>query len=304
MKRFAFVSSLVLPCLLLGCPADPGGEDTDDGTGSTDDEAGESTDEGTTEAGETTDDDGSTDTAEDLATITGVILDMQGAALPTPGVQLCGPIDDEGNVEACIPVSVDDSSGAFSIGAKKTGLWSLKVVHGSVDDRNFAGQAFQVTLSEGDALDFSDPAIVIPEVSATTVLDGLTQVNLDGGLSLSIDPEQAQTPDFLAPTALGGLVVDPQFWRVDEVEGAAVIQAWAFSPFGTKAKDEGSFDFSVDDSLGLDAGTALNFYEIEKDNGSLHLVATGVVNADASAVDLSAAGEGLHELTWLLVTED
>ena len=300
MKRGILVLSCSCVALAFACtPDEPGTEDeigdTAGESSTTDDTTG--TDTTTTDTTDTTE----TDTgAPDLATVSGVIVDMQGAPLPSPGVQLCGPIDDMGIVEACIPVPVD--AGSFTVGAKKLGLWSLKVVHGPVDGRNFAGHAFRITLNDGDALDFSSPPITVPEVSTLTPLAGETMVSVEGGLTITIDPANAQTPDFIAPTQLGGLVVPQEFWRVTEVDGQPVMHAWAFSPFGTKAKS-GSFTFTIDDALGLAAGETVNVHAIEKDNGDIHLVATGIVNGDASAIDLTPEGEGLHELTWLMITQ-
>jgi hypothetical protein len=232
-------------------------------------------------------------------------MDMQGAPLPTPGVQLCGPIDAEGVVESCLPVTVDPDSGAFTVGAIKVGLFALKCVHGPVDGRYFTGQSFQLELVEGDVLDFSTPAIVIPELADVTDLTGAmgpTDIVIDDVLTLNLDPSLAQTPDFTAPSELGGVEVAAEFWRVSEVEGAPVIKAWSFTPFGTHAT-AGTFDFTLAGNLGLGMGETVKVYAIQKDNGAIHEVATGTVNADATGIDLVVAGEGLHELAWLLVTE-
>lgn len=298
-------ASLVPLCLafVLACTGSSDGDDDVGGDGDTGTDTGTSTDTGTgTDTGtETT----TTDTGvEPLATIVGTVADMQGALLPSPGVQFCGPIDAEGNVEACIPVPIDAGTGAFEIGALKTGLWALKCVHGPVDGRYFTGQSFQLTVAEGDMIDLGDP-IVIPETATVTDVAGMmgpTAIVIDDVLTLTLDPSLAQTPDFVTPTVLGGLEVGAEFWRVSEVEGSPVIAAWSFTPFGTHAT-EGSFGFTLDGALGLAAGEAVNVYGIQKDNGSIHLAATGTVNMDASAIDLVPTVEGLHELAWLLVTQ-
>ncbi|MFV8750971.1 hypothetical protein ACNOYE_10540 [Nannocystaceae bacterium ST9] len=293
-------------CLVFALGCTPSTSDDDDVGGDSTDEASDSsgsdsTDGSDTTAGDTT----TTDTGvEPLATVTGTVLDMQGAVLPSPGIQLCGPIDAEGVVESCIPVQVDDAAGTFEVGAMKTGLWALKCVHGPVDGRNFTGQSFQITIAEGDELDFSAPPIVIPEVADVTDVagvSGMTDIPIDDVLTLHLDPSLAQTPDFTAPSVLGGLAVDAEFWRVSEVEGAPVIAAWSFTPFGTHAT-EGSFGFSLDGALGLATGDAVIVYGIQKDNGMIHEVATGTVNADATAIDLAPTADPLHELAWLLVT--
>lgn len=306
MTRASLAPSCLASCLVftLGCPSpstgDDEADDTSDGSDSTDGDS-DSTDDG-----DTTTDDDTTDTGvEPLATVNGVVFDMQGAALPTPGIQLCGPIDGEGVVESCIPVQVDAASGEFSVGAAKLGLYALKCVHGPTDGRYFTGQSFQITLAQDDMLDFSVPPIVIPEVAGVTDVMGMSgtiDIVIDDVLTLTLDPSLAQSPDFIAPNEIGGLEVDAEFWRVSEVEGAPVIAAWSFTPFGTHAT-EGTFGFALNGNLGLATGEAVTVYGIQKDNGVIHEVATGTVNADATAIDLVPSAEGLHELAWLLVTQ-
>jgi hypothetical protein len=300
MQRRLLASSCLL--FALACnptdpPAEGGSETSGDGDGDTGDGDGD-TGDGDGDAG-----DGDGDTGvEPIGTIEGVLLDMQGAPLPSPLLQFCGPIDPEGVVELCIPVSVDGANGNFLINVMYEGLWSLKIVQGPVDDRNFTGQAFQLTFNEGDALEYSEPPIVLPETASMTDLMGETTVAIDDVLSITIDPAAAMSPDFVAPTVFGGLAVPAEYWRVSEVAGSPIIAAWSFSPFGIKST-EGGFGFEVDGNLGLAAGEAVIFYEIEKDNGAIHEIATGTVNAEATAIDIVPTGEGLHELTWLLVTQ-
>ncbi len=301
MNRASFASCLV-SCLVFACTSAASDDEAGDSTGGTD----TATETGSTDATDSTGADTTSDTGvEPLATITGVLLDMQGAPLPGPGVQFCGPIDAEGNVESCIPTQVDPTTGEFTIGAMKTGLWALKCVQGPVEGRYFTGQSFQLTVAEGDELDFSNPPIVIPEIATVTDLTGAmgpTDVVIDDVLTLSVDPALAQTPDFAVPTELGGLEVAAEFWRVSEVEGTPVLAAWAFTPFGTHATEGNTFGFTLNGALGLATGDGVTVYAIQKDNGSIHEAATGTVNADATGIDLVPTVEGLHELAWLLVT--
>ncbi|PRQ06829.1 hypothetical protein [Enhygromyxa salina] len=297
MQRRLFTSACLT--FALACTT------TDPGTGESSDTSSDATD--TTDDGDTTtmgdgDGDGDGDTGvEVLATIDGMVADMKMSPLPAPGLQFCGPIDDQGAVKLCIPVPVDDT-GAFEIDVTELGVWNLKVVHGNADGRYFAGQAFQVTIDEGDALDFSSPPIVVPEIASVTDLSaamGETPVTIDSALRVTLDPELAQSPDFTAPSELGGLEVAAEFWRVTEVDGNPVIAAWAFNPFGVHAV-EGEFGFEIDSALGLGAGEAVTIHYIEKVNGVIHEAGTGVVNAEATAIDITVT-EGLHELSWLLV---
>lgn len=295
MKRLLLVPSCVAFALACAPSEQPGGEGADTSTSNMATESGESGDSAST-MGDMAD-----TGAEPVATIEGVLLDMQGAPLPSPLLQFCGPIDGDGNVELCIPIDVDGSNGAFTIEALYAGLWSLKVAQGPSEGRYFTGQAFQLTVAEGDMLELSPPPIVVPETSSVTPLDGATVVPIDDVLSLTVDPATAQSPDFLPPAEIGGLAVPQEYWRVTEVDGSPVVAAWAFTPFGVKST-QGGFPFTITGNLGLAANTAVVFHEIEKDNGMIHEIATGTVNTDASAIDVVPTGDGLHELTWLLVT--
>jgi hypothetical protein len=303
MQRHLLASSFLvfaLACTPSDQPSD--GEDTE--TSATGDGDGDGDPSGDGDGdGDPGDGDGDGDTGvEPVGTITGVLLDMQSAPLPSPLLQFCGPIDPEGVVELCVPVPVDGANGEFTINVLFPGLWSLKIVQGPVDNRNFTGQAFQLTFNEGDALDYSEPPIVLPETETVTDLMGETTVAIDDVLSITIDPAMAMSPDFLAPTVLGGLAVPAEYWRVPDVDGSPVLAGWSFSPFGIKST-MGGFAFTIDGNLGLAAGEAVVFHEIEKDNGRIHEIATGTVNVDATAIDVVPTGDGLHELTWLLVTQ-
>lgn len=290
--------AFVLACNPTDLPGD-GGDTETSATGDGDGD-GDPTGDGDGDPG-TGDGDGDTGPVS-VGTISGVLNDMQGAPLPSPLLQFCGPINPEGVVELCFGVDVDPATGDFTNDVPEAGLWSLKIVQGPVDNRYFAGQAFQLTFNEGDALDYSVPPIVLPETDTVTDLMGETTVDIDGVLSVTVDPAMAISPDFLAPTVLGGLAVPSEYWRVTEVEGSPVIAGWSFSPFGIKST-EGGFAFTVNGNLGLAAGEAVVFHEIEKDNGAIHEIATGTVNVGATAIDVVPTGDGLHELTWLLVTQ-
>jgi hypothetical protein len=306
MQRRLLVSSF-FAFGLLACttdqPSDGDGTETSatgDGDGDGDGDPGDGDGDGDPTTGDGDGDD--TGAPVPIGTITGVLLDMQSAPLPSPLLQFCGPIDPEGVVELCVPVPVDGSNGNFTINVLYAGLWSLKIVQGPVDNRYFTGQAFQLTVNDGDALDYSMPPIVLPEVGSLTPLMGETTVAIDDVLSITIDPVMAMSPDFVAPTEFGGLLVPSEYWRVTEVAGSPVLAGWSFSPFGIKSTGAG-FEFTVNGNLGLAAGDAVVFHSIVKDNGSIHEIATGTVNPGGTAIDVVPTGEGLHELTWLLVTQ-
>ena len=150
----------------------------------------------------------------------------------------------------------------------------------------------------------SMPPITIPEASVTDVsgASGPTEIVVEGGLTLTVDPTTSTSPDFSNPTAIGGVDVAAEHWRVSEVEGAPVIKAWSLYPFGTHADEGTEFGIAIDDALGLAAGETVTIWGIQKDNGVLHHVADGTVNGDATAIDLSLV-EGLHELAWVLVVD-
>lgn len=298
-------SWLALPCLtfVLACPAaQPGDEDV----GGTEDESTEGGESGSDTTGSDTTDATTDDTLpEPLATVMGLTADMNGTILTGPGIQLCGPIDVDGNVESCLPAKLSDGGdGSFTVGAPKLGLFALKVVHAPLDGRYFTGQSFQIELAMGDALDFSMPPITIPEATVTDVsgASGPTEIVVEGGLTLTVDPTTSTSPDFSNPTAIGGVDVPAEHWRVSEVEGAPVIKAWSLYPFGTHADEGTEFGIAINDALGLAAGETVTVWGIQKDNGVLHHVADATVNGDATALDLTPV-EGLHELAWVLVVD-
>ena len=70
-----------------------------------------------------------------------------------------------------------------------------------------------------------------------------------------------------------------------------------------KSMDGTNFGLAIGDGLGLAADSAVTIYELEKDNGAEHMIATGVVNGDATAIDVTPVGEGFHELSWIFVVQ-
>ena len=318
MKRALFASLCL--SFAFACTSSSGGGDTDGETSDSDSDSdsdtddtngdgdGDDSDTDATDTLPTTDTD-DTGPLEPVASVVGVIHDESGAPLPSPGLQFCGPVPDEGFgiAELCISFDVDPDDGSFVIDAPKVGIWSLKVVHGDTEGgRKFGGQAFQLTIEDGDAIDLSDNPIVVPEVSAVTALDeagGEQAVSIEGGLTVMIDPAEAKTTSFAPPTELGGRMVDPAHWRYSDIAGETMVAAWSFAPFGTKSNDGVTFGMAIEDGLGLEAGSSVKVYELEKDNGALHHIGDGTVNGDASGIDVTSAGDGFHELSWVIVTQ-
>ena len=135
-------------------------------------------------------------------------------------------------------------------------------------------------------------------------MTGILQHTDGNVLTVTIDPANAIAPDFQPPSELGGVMIPMDQWRHPDVDGSPVIAAWTFAPFGTKSNMGTNFTFTINDALGLAASDTVTFYEIEKDNGATHMIGTGVVNGDASGIDVTPAGNGFHELSGLLVVPD
>ena len=106
------------------------------GFGGTEDESSEGESSSDTTGSDTTDATTDDTLPEPLATVMGLTADMDGTILTGPGIQLCGPIDVDGNVESCLPAKLSDGGdGSFSVGAPKLGLYALKVEIGRASCR-------------------------------------------------------------------------------------------------------------------------------------------------------------------------
>ena len=146
-----------------------------------------------------------------------------------------------------------------------------------------------------------------------SILEGKDRLSLhgawfdiaEGQLTLTFDPANTQTTSFAPATELEAARVDEALWMPGEtLQDKTIVAAWTLHPFGTKMQEGmGSFGLASNDGVGLAAGEAVEVYEIEKDTARAHLVATGVVAADAASLELTEAGEGLHEISWLYVVQ-
>ena len=241
-----------------------------------------------------------------LANIDGVVTDSAGAPLGMAGIQFCGPVSEEGAVEACKPVPVDADTGTFSIEVTKLGFWNLKAVHAPEEGRYFTGQAIPLTVAMDDMISYPAPGIVVPEVNEVIDLSAATgeaTFEVGAGIWLTFDPAMTQTPSFTPAAEMGAIEVPEAEWQITEVPDAGpVIAAWTFHPFGTKLPDA-SFGLAVESGLGLAAGEAVQIFEVEKDNAFIHKVADAVVSSDGTHLEITPTAEGLHELTWLLFTQ-
>lgn len=296
LASVSFLTLLLTPA--LGCTSSDDGEDD-----AADDEATESEDDGESstddDVGDDTTDGESTTGVEPLATASGQALDDASTALPTPFFQRCGPIVDD-IAQSCISFQAD-AEGLFTVDFPQTGVWGLKFLDSS--GGTHTGNYFTVEVAEGDALELEKVVRVpIADVLTTLPESGATDVAIEGGLTVTIDASTAQKTDFSAPTEAGGRQLSSDDWMFADTPAGPVVGMWTFYPAGVKAK-EGAFEFSVDSSLDLAPGTPVAVYEMEKNNIVLLPVAEGTVNAEGTGLDLSTVGEGLHELSMLVVAD-
>ena len=71
-------------------------------------------------------------------------------------------------------------------------------------------------------------------------------------------------------------------------------------PFGAHPEaEEGRIPFVINDALGLDPDTAVNFYDIEKDTAFIVAAGSGSVSVDGLSI---TSEDGLHYMSQLIVT--
>lgn len=281
--------------LLTACPAstDDSGTDNADALGSEDD--------ATSDADATDGADPTDTTGEPAARLRGTIIDDHDVPLPSPALFFCGPILDSGLPQSCQKIAVADDGG-FDQGFNEAGTYIVKITQVQADGQAFGSQVFFHESVDGGDNDLG--IIVVPRVDNPTDLTGLvgpSEIVIDEALTLTVDPSALVDANSVWPDHLGGVEIDEAIRIMTDIDGDPVLHVWALTPFGSKVT-RGSIEASVG-NVGLAAGQSVKIYEIEKFNGTPIQVGEGTVNDEATAIEVTPVGDGLHELTWLVLTE-
>ena len=245
---------------------------------------------------------GDGDGDSDQAIVRGRVLGASGDPLPSPRLEVLGTIVD-GIANLSFPVVVD-ADGSFEATIPDEGTWALDFTHAPLEGRFFCGQSFTIEVEFGQESEVSPPPVVLPELAELSELDPTAdevELAIDASLTLRFDPGLTRAPDFNPLTHLGGLSVDPAHWRVSEVEGQPVLAAWAFSPHGSRATEGSSFTIELTDDFDAPPGTVFDLHHIDGTYGLIELVGHAQVG-EGAVVQVTPVGEGLRELSWLLLT--
>jgi hypothetical protein len=286
--------------MTLGAACDSGSDPAGDGettSGTADDDGGDGDTGADAGDGDGDGDGETTGLPEPIGTVSGTVMDATGAPYASPGGQLCGPVDDEGAVGACRAI-MEEADGTWTIELFEEGDYNMKWVNPPEGDTHYSTVIELINVAAGDNV--VEQNYVIPQVGATVDLTDAaeTEVDMGSGLMVTLDPAVMDWA-FLDPI-VGGVSVPMDDWRFTEHNGETVVAIWAFAPFGAHPEaEDGKIDFVINDALGLDPDTVVNFYDIDKDNAWIHPAGSGAVSADGTMI---TPDEGFHYMSQLIVT--
>ena len=235
----------------LGCggpePAvEPGDESTSESSG-TDTDTGTDADTGT-----------STDTGEELgSTVSGVVVDEQGAPIADLPVTLCG--------EVC-QVGMTDAGGAWEIvdvaAGPKVIEPALVPIEGELEDAVLGWTRFFdiVTVVEGEDLHLDEPSVMLRVEGTVGPLTGPQDLEPVPGLAVRFDADyvasEGALPVGVDAVWLGGRTVPQELWPTGGLGDWTVVEAWAFAPWDLDGEDAFAVEATLPAPLPMDAEVA------------------------------------------------
>jgi len=235
-----------------------------------------------------TESDAGLDAPTEGATLSGRVLDVDGAPVPA-ALGLCA--------DACW-IAFTDDAGEFLYQGLTEGHYKLDVRAKPEAGDAFSALSFPLDLAKDEALVLSEP-LVLPETAGGTLIGpGEQQVQVDDQLNLTIDGAELVLPLGLTEGTLAGVRVAPEHWPPNELPQGTVHAMWALNPFSTTSNVP--MGVEIQNDLGLAADEAVRFHTIDEQTGLVELEAAGQVSGDALTLATSA-GEGLSRITWLIV---
>ena len=237
---------------------------------------------------------------EAFATVEGRIVEREGGSLPQLRVSFCGPNESDGLLGPCIAHEAKED-GSYVFPAKSAGSYKLSVTRPAEDEVLYSHHIREVVTKEGMN---EVPAFSIPQIESFSELeDDAGEVESEAGAGLSVSFDPARFTYNPGEVGVGAGRVAPEDWpwfSVGEAE-EEVLGVWAFMPFGVKGKEEDDrIEVTLADNLGLDPGTEVSFYEVDKSTGWAKRA--GVGSVDESGEMIRSEGPVLHALTWVVVT--
>ena len=219
-----------------------------------------------------------------LCTLTGVVQDGDGAPVEGLRVVLCD--------ETVCYTDQSTAEGRFTIADHETKDLTLKML-GS--PKGLIGVSMATPPCETRDVDVGAVRLpALPDTGPEVMASGGGRVEVLPGLFITF-PADLQFPGFedsqpilavrLDPTSLHPLLTD----QVPEP-----LAVWAFEPYGTKGPEP--IGFEVKPETG---DTTFQVYGLNHETGVL--VSLFQVTADADGVVASPPGEGLPELSWLVL---
>ncbi len=231
----------------------------------------------------------SADTGADRFTVSGEVLDLEGAPVVDVFVTV--------STEYCIPDRTD-GAGGFTVDQVDAGDKRLITYGETASNGLFASVVFAF---EADAaISFADP-VLAPSLNETWPVDPEAAedqvVTTSDGLELTI-PAGSLTLAPFAPEELQVARVPTGQVPPFIPDGVELLDLFVLHPIQSTFDPPASVAFPGD--LGLSEGTPVAFHALNYDTGELEPVASGAVDADGRPV--TADGDGLRELTWVGVS--
>lgn len=231
----------------LACsePQPSGGEATSEGDSETTAES-----ESGTEGTETGEAPGST--------VSGVVVDEQGAPISGLPITLCG--------EVC-QIGMTDAEGAFEVtqvapGPKVLEPALVPIGEDTLEDAVLSWSRFFdiVSVVEGEDLQLEQPLVVLRVEGAVGPLAGPQELEPAPGLSVRFDADLVAAagalPVGVDAVWLGAREVPDSLWPGGGLEGWSILRAWTFAPWDLDAEDAFSVDASLPAALDPDAEVA------------------------------------------------
>lgn len=227
--------------------------------------------------------------SDDGPGIRGVLRDERGTALADSEVLAC--------MATVCQFGVTDAEGHFVFEIDPPAEVAIKTRPDPSAEPPRGSALYPVQLVEASTVDLRD--VHVPNLPSGEPLaddkDEIQTVDAGDGVQLALRRGDLVAGGHAIETVAARAIPSARTPPLPELSGEEIVAVFALHPFGVTSRSP----IAVEVATALPAGTAVNIRTISEINGRMSEPLLGT--SDGSHIT-TAAGSGIHEITWLVIT--
>ncbi len=218
-----------------------------------------------------------------MASVSGDVVDSQGAPWAAAKIQVCS--------ETVCTLGNANASGAFHVSVPANDHYHVIAHPPPTDAREGSAGLFVLAdLVTADVALGSPVPIFVTGAHAT--LGAPAAVTND--LTLTAN---ASDVSFYGDAYFSGVSVPQSAWPAFAIAGKTILAMWALNPWGTRTNAQKTIAVSIANHFGLAAGDAASVYAVNETTAALGAASAATVSSDGTTID----GATIDRVTWVVL---